>query len=81
MNHDVLRTNQDQCRHNFSIGCWRIYTKLDLTSHPRDDIEFGPQFKRIAEANLITYSFQAQAPDNLTLQRGDVLYTDLSNQV
>ena len=23
---------------------------------------------------------QAQAPDNLTLERGDLLYTDLSNQ-
>merc|ERR1719490_594989 len=29
---------------------------------------------------VMLYSYQAQAPDNLTLERGDVLYTDLSNQ-
>ena len=30
--------------------------------------------------SVILLQFQAQAPDNLTLERGDVLYTDLSNQ-
>lgn len=29
---------------------------------------------------VMLYSYQAQAPDNLTLERGDLLYTDLSNQ-
>ncbi|XP_061401671.1 SH3 domain-containing protein Dlish [Musca vetustissima] len=59
-----LQTSQQQGQHNSQNSSAQI---------PADDVRYGTEL-------VMLYDYKAQAPDDLSVRRGDWIYADLNNQ-